>query len=56
MWKNSPRPESADKLHEQIFNALNSRLGEFFRFYTPLLATLTGFGYVLMKALSRIVF
>lgn len=42
----------AQKFHEQIFQALNTRLSESFRFYTPLLAALTGLGFAFFKSVE----
>ena len=48
-----PSDETMQKFHSQIFQMLNTRLTETFRFYAPLLAALPGFGYVLLGVLRQ---
>lgn len=49
----NPSDETMQKFHSQIFQMLNTRLTDTFRFYAPLLAALPAFGYVLLEVLRE---
>ncbi|MDT7043617.1 hypothetical protein [Candidatus Nitronereus thalassa] len=44
--------ETLQKYHDQIFQMVNARLTETFKFYTPLVAALTGFGWIWVQTIE----
>lgn len=51
--KREPSVETMQRFHNQLFQMINARLTDTFRFYAPLLAALPAFGYVVLGVLRE---